>query len=289
MINPLTPSEPKGYIGERTDPETGLTYLHARYYDATLGRFLSPDWWDVTQPGVGTNRYAYALNDPVNLSDPNGHCSLTSSSCDSGSSWGSSPGTYWGPTYVFISGVGSVRMNPQQYATYSAQKAEALQQGAIAASAGDIQGAVAAKTNYLNALLDWGVPVVQSAPVLQVLTPPRHVVTGAGVTSATSVVSTPLVAPRPAQMSRWLAQQRFNAAGAGGDRIRVAGAFDSNQSALVDLAKRAQKTGISSGEADILLLWADEYGLYSADDRGTNHWIGGSHIRIGPVNHIPVR
>ncbi|MBV7518870.1 RHS repeat-associated core domain-containing protein [Ensifer sp. ENS12] len=63
----------KGYIGERFDPETGLQYLNARYYDPQLGRFISPDDWDPTQPGVGTNRYAYAGNDPVNNSDPNGH------------------------------------------------------------------------------------------------------------------------------------------------------------------------------------------------------------------------
>jgi RHS repeat-associated protein len=63
----------KGYIGERVDPETGLNYLNARYYDAALGRFISPDDWDPTLPGVGTNRYAYAGNDPVNKSDPNGH------------------------------------------------------------------------------------------------------------------------------------------------------------------------------------------------------------------------
>jgi RHS repeat-associated protein len=81
VVNPLTPSEPKGFIGERTDPETGLTYLHARYYDAALGRFLSPDWWDVTDPAVGTNRYAYALNDPVNKSDPNGHAVQQTSLC----------------------------------------------------------------------------------------------------------------------------------------------------------------------------------------------------------------
>ncbi len=38
-----------------------------------LARFLQPDWWDPTDPAVGTNRHAYALNDPVNKSDPNGH------------------------------------------------------------------------------------------------------------------------------------------------------------------------------------------------------------------------
>ena len=38
-------------------------------------RFLSPDTWDPTLPGVGTNRYAYAQNDPINKSDPNGHAS----------------------------------------------------------------------------------------------------------------------------------------------------------------------------------------------------------------------
>ncbi|TIW59315.1 MAG: RHS repeat-associated core domain-containing protein, partial [Mesorhizobium sp.] len=52
----------KGYIGERFDPETGLLYLNARYMDPVLGRFISPDDWDPTLPGVGTNRYAYAQN-----------------------------------------------------------------------------------------------------------------------------------------------------------------------------------------------------------------------------------
>jgi RHS repeat-associated protein len=79
--------EEKDFIGERHDPETGLIYLHARWYDPKLGRFLTPDWWDpvdgeVALKGgaagwlaspVGTNRYAYAANDPINKSDPNGH------------------------------------------------------------------------------------------------------------------------------------------------------------------------------------------------------------------------
>ena len=30
-----------------------------------LGMFIQPDWWEVTQAGVGTNRYSYSFNDPV--------------------------------------------------------------------------------------------------------------------------------------------------------------------------------------------------------------------------------
>ncbi|TCV57968.1 RHS repeat-associated core domain-containing protein [Neorhizobium sp. S3-V5DH] len=36
-------------------------------------RFISPDPMEPTLPGDGTNRYAYAENDPINKSDPNGH------------------------------------------------------------------------------------------------------------------------------------------------------------------------------------------------------------------------
>lgn len=36
-------------------------------------KFIQPDWLDPTERGVGTNRYAYSNNDPINKSDPNGH------------------------------------------------------------------------------------------------------------------------------------------------------------------------------------------------------------------------
>jgi len=71
--NGSVPLQGKGYINERFDPETGLQYLHARYYDPLLSRFLTPDTWDPDIPGVDTNRYAYAGNDPINGSDANGH------------------------------------------------------------------------------------------------------------------------------------------------------------------------------------------------------------------------
>jgi RHS repeat-associated protein len=60
------------FTGQRQD-ETGLLFLHARYYDPEIGRFLSPD---TETPGdliIGLNRFAYANNDPINYTDPTGH------------------------------------------------------------------------------------------------------------------------------------------------------------------------------------------------------------------------
>jgi hypothetical protein len=47
--------------------------LNVQFTSAASARFISPDDYDPTIPGVGTNRYAYSGNDPVNKSDPNGH------------------------------------------------------------------------------------------------------------------------------------------------------------------------------------------------------------------------
>lgn len=38
--------------------------------------FIQPDWLDPTQQGVGTNRYSYSFNDPINNHDPNGNYCL---------------------------------------------------------------------------------------------------------------------------------------------------------------------------------------------------------------------
>ena len=58
---------PFRYSGEYFDEETGFYYLRARYYDPSIGRFLTED-----PAGDGTNWYAYCGNDPVNFVDPTG-------------------------------------------------------------------------------------------------------------------------------------------------------------------------------------------------------------------------
>lgn len=67
-------TETKGFVGERYDSSPELQFLNARYYDPDLSLFTSPDWLPITDPGVGTNRFAYAGNSPVNASDPGGNC-----------------------------------------------------------------------------------------------------------------------------------------------------------------------------------------------------------------------
>lgn len=53
-----------------------LTTLFAMFAVQANAMWLSPDWWEVTEQGVGTNRYAYAHGDPVNLRDPGGNATV---------------------------------------------------------------------------------------------------------------------------------------------------------------------------------------------------------------------
>jgi RHS repeat-associated protein len=64
---------PYRYRGYRFDIETGLYYLQSRYYDPTIGRFISADGL-VGEIGdlLTHNMYAYCANNPVMNVDPSG-------------------------------------------------------------------------------------------------------------------------------------------------------------------------------------------------------------------------
>lgn len=64
----------KLFGGHEQDVDSGLVYMHARYYDASLGRFISPDSLipDPRNPQA-FNRYAFVYNNPISNADPTGH------------------------------------------------------------------------------------------------------------------------------------------------------------------------------------------------------------------------
>jgi RHS repeat-associated protein len=62
-------TNPFQYTARELDPETGLYYYRARYYDPTSGRFLSED--RLRYQG-GANFYRYVQNSPLVWIDPSG-------------------------------------------------------------------------------------------------------------------------------------------------------------------------------------------------------------------------
>jgi len=65
------------YRGEQYDPDLGLYYLRARYYNPATGRFLSRDPIDHgLKNSNDLHKYLYANGDPINASDPSGRATL---------------------------------------------------------------------------------------------------------------------------------------------------------------------------------------------------------------------
>lgn len=70
-----TPYKYTGQYDDYYDPSTSFYFYGARYYDPVLGRFISADTVipDGSNPQT-LNRYSYVNNNPILLTDPNGHC-----------------------------------------------------------------------------------------------------------------------------------------------------------------------------------------------------------------------
>jgi len=123
---------PHGFTGQRFDSSTGLYFYNARYYDASLGRFSSPDPFvqDPSDPQT-LNRYAYVRNNPVNYVDPSGY-------------------SFWSKFFGIIIGVAVAVMtgNPDYgYAVYQAVDREISES----------QGAGEAITRTLTVLIAMGI------------------------------------------------------------------------------------------------------------------------------------
>jgi RHS repeat-associated protein len=69
-----TIDNPFTYSGEYWDKTTSLQYLRARWYDPSMGRFISEDSYEgeINSP-LSLNRYTYGHNNPLTYIDPSGH------------------------------------------------------------------------------------------------------------------------------------------------------------------------------------------------------------------------
>ncbi|HEY6872131.1 MAG TPA: RHS repeat-associated core domain-containing protein [Geobacteraceae bacterium] len=73
-----TPTNIPGYqfTGKELDPETGLYYFGARYYEPVISRWISADPIDryhPASPTLGLSLYQYALHNPLKFLDPTGY------------------------------------------------------------------------------------------------------------------------------------------------------------------------------------------------------------------------
>jgi RHS repeat-associated protein len=77
-----TDVSPLHFTGKERDSESGLDNFGARYNSSQMGRFMSPDWSASPEPvpyaklddPQSLNLFAYARNNPVTHTDPDGHC-----------------------------------------------------------------------------------------------------------------------------------------------------------------------------------------------------------------------
>ena len=63
----------RGFTMHEHLDEMGIIHMNGRVYDPLIGRFMSADP-NIQAPGMlqSYNRYAYVMNNPLNLTDPSG-------------------------------------------------------------------------------------------------------------------------------------------------------------------------------------------------------------------------
>lgn len=87
--------------GKERDAESGLDYFGARYYNSSVGRFMSPDWAEKPEAvpyssldnPQSLNLYGYVLDNPLSHVDADGHCDANGQDC---SVWDHIAGTVGG-------------------------------------------------------------------------------------------------------------------------------------------------------------------------------------------------
>ncbi|TDB77087.1 polymorphic toxin-type HINT domain-containing protein [Micromonospora sp. KC721] len=95
--NPLAPGQwptEKGFVNGNVDSTTGLVNIGAREYDIVAGRFISVDPIIDNGDPQQMNGYAYANNNPISFSDPDGLKSCSDDACGPGADYEDMYGKY---------------------------------------------------------------------------------------------------------------------------------------------------------------------------------------------------
>jgi RHS repeat-associated protein len=138
----------KGFVGGNQDSTTGLVNIGAREYDTITGRFISIDpIIDVNDPQQ-MNGYAYANNNPISFSDPDGLKSCSDDACGPGADFVDLAGKYhdvaghndgchgcsgaYDPTVPGVNEHNNPKASPEARAAAAAAAAEKERQARIA-------------------------------------------------------------------------------------------------------------------------------------------------------------
>jgi RHS repeat-associated protein len=82
LINTTGTTSTLGYQGDYTDPTNGLVWMAARWYNPTTATFITRDTYAGQIGAYATrNRYTYALNNPLQYTDPTGHFACYDQEC----------------------------------------------------------------------------------------------------------------------------------------------------------------------------------------------------------------
>jgi len=114
----VTWSDNRGFLDQPTDAVTGLTSLGARYYDPSIGRFVSLDpLFEATDP-LALNGYSYTSDNPVTSSDPGGLRAMgdaSGSSCNWNGTCTTTASQGTGGDYVDVGGSVYVNTNNSHF------------------------------------------------------------------------------------------------------------------------------------------------------------------------------
>ncbi|HSZ13812.1 MAG TPA: RHS repeat-associated core domain-containing protein [Solirubrobacteraceae bacterium] len=142
---------PLGYDGQYISNDTGLIYLRARNYEPATAQFLSVD------PRLAETRvpYAYAEDNPMNLSDPTGlrpwspQIKQAQSKCQSWKAWHSKKSPFYGNQNIYHACLDLLSLPSQVYGTGG--------QGGGSITTGERVGAICSASGSGVALITRGV------------------------------------------------------------------------------------------------------------------------------------